>query len=75
MCSKLGEEQEKYINYYKAKKYHLGEKSKEFEENVMKKMGDFNNFEKMYMGLYIQNIRSELDNINSNFENDKLFYN
>ena len=38
-------------------------KRKEFEELTQKQMGDFNNFEKMEIGMIIQNMQTTLENL------------
>ena len=74
-CDRLIDEQEKYINYYKVKKTYGGDKNKDFDEITMKKVGDFHNFDKMYLGLYIQNLKTELSSVNNVMDEDKLLYN
>mmetsp|Transcript_34104 Transcript_34104/g.35402 ORF Transcript_34104/g.35402 Transcript_34104/m.35402 type:complete len:312 (+) Transcript_34104:3-938(+) len=63
LCGKIIEEQGKYLTFYKTKKVMGNEKKKELDELTQKKIGDFANFEKMEMGIVIQNMKTELSQL------------
>lgn len=60
MTEKVIDEQTKYINFFKTKKNYGADKRKDFEDLVLKKVGDFGSFEKLELGILIQNIKSEI---------------
>jgi hypothetical protein len=72
LCEKLIEEQGKYINYYKVKKSFGTEKQKDFEEMVLKKIGDFNSFEKMDFGLTVHKLNEEIKGLRSKLDEDLI---
>lgn len=48
------------------KKIMGDDKKKEFDELLFKKVGDFNNFEKMELGLLISNLKNGLKELCNN---------
>ena len=68
-CEKIIEEQKKYINFYKNKKFHKNEISFSKDDNKkgMKNLGNIGEekFELFNLGLYSQNLKE----INTEFKN------
>jgi len=69
-CENYIKEQEKLINLLKIKNSFTKDRLKEFNETVLKKNGDFSNYEKMEIGIIISNIKENIKDL----ELDKIQY-
>jgi hypothetical protein len=65
LSSKLIEEQNKYMNYYKMKKTMTSDKKKEFNEYIHKQFGDFNSNGLLQFGNSNESLVAQLGNRNT----------